>query len=106
EGQTASSFNYAIPSRGAQRLRTSGLQGSTVGGSVRVVPGGSNVSPSGLVIFATRQSGVIVAEAGVPAAGSGSAFRLYVEASGDFARGLFGSIQTGLAISNPSNGAV
>jgi hypothetical protein len=105
EGQTSSSFNYLIPSRASQRFRTSGLPGSVQVGSVRVVPAGNNVSPSGVVIFSSRQNSVTVAEAGVPAATSGSAFRLYVEVSGDFARGLIGSIQTGLAISNPSNAA-
>src|SRR5205814_10328605 len=40
-----------------------------------------------------------------PVAGNGMAFRLYVEASGDFVRKFIGSIQTGIAISNSSNAA-
>jgi hypothetical protein len=75
-------------------------------GSVRVVPGDTTASPTGLVIFSFRQSGVTTAEAGVPALSASSASRLYVELSGDFSRGLVGSIQTGIAISNPSNNAV
>jgi hypothetical protein len=43
-----------------------------------------------------------VAEAGVTAAGAGSAFRIYAEASGDFHAAAPGAIQTGLAISNAS----
>jgi hypothetical protein len=82
------------------------LSGSVQVGSVRVVPDNNNVSPSGLVIFSNRQNGVTVAEAGIPAAISGSAFRLYVEVSGDLARGLIGSIDTGFAVSNSSDAAV
>jgi hypothetical protein len=103
EGQTSSTFNYAIAPRSSQRFRTAGSAASVQTGSVRVVPAGNGTSPGGLVIFSTRQGGVTVAEASIAAASSGSAFRLYVEASGDFARGLFGSIQTGVAISNPAS---
>src|SRR5439155_11586245 len=61
EGQTSNTFNYQIPSRAAQRLRTSGTSSSVVSGSVRVVPGGNNISPAGVVVFSTRASGATVA---------------------------------------------
>jgi len=104
-GQTASSFNYSIPPRASQTFATLGAAGSVQAGSVRVVKGRTSSTPSGLVIFSLGQSGVTVANAGVTAASGGSAFRLYTEVSGDFARGMPGSIQTGLAISNSSNAA-
>jgi len=103
DGQTGTTFNYAIPARGSQKLRTVGTAGSTASGSVRVVPAAGTASPSGLVLFSSRSNGVTVAEAGVQAPSAGSVFRVYAEASGDFARGLVGSVQTGIAISNPSN---
>jgi hypothetical protein len=103
DGQTGTTFNYAIPPRGSQKLRTSGSAGSTAIGSVRVAPVANTSSPTGLVLFSFRANGVTVTEAGVPAPSTGNVFRVYAEASGDFGRGLIGSIQTGVAISNPSN---
>jgi hypothetical protein len=105
EGRTASSFNYSIAARTSQRFRTSGSSTPVQIGSVRVVPSGNSARPSGLAIFSFRKDGITVAEAGVPAASGASAFRVYVEASGDFDQTAVGSIQTGLAISNLSTEA-
>lgn len=105
EGQTGSTFNYSIPARGSQTLRTSGSSQTVRVGSLRVVPAGNIAAPAGLAIFSFRRNGVTIAESGVPAVASGSGFRIYVEASGNFDRAAIGSIQTGLAISNLSNAA-
>ena len=62
--------------------------------------GGAAVAPSGLAVFSFRKDGITVSESGVPALPTGSAFRMYAEASGTF--GEVGSIQTGVAIANPA----
>jgi hypothetical protein len=93
-GTSASSFSYTIPARSAFRLQTSGAGATTRAGWVQITPT-SGAAPSGLVVFSYQANGVRVSEAGVPALQSGSAFRLYAEASGP--------IQTGIAISNSSS---
>jgi hypothetical protein len=102
-GQPGSSFDYTIPARSSQKLQTSGVSASALAGSVRVVPAANGVAPSGVAIFSFRNGGNTVAEAGVPAAAAGNAFRVYAEASGNFAQSAVGSIQTGFAVSNLSD---
>src|SRR5262249_34539657 len=100
DGQTKTNFSYSIEARGAQRLRTSAANASTVTGSVRVTAAATTAVPSGVVVFSFANAGTTVAEAGVPAVPAGTAFRLYGEISGDFSNGVVGSIQTGIAITN------
>jgi hypothetical protein len=95
DGQSASSFPYAIPGRSARRFQTSGAGAALVSGSVRVVPTAGARSPSGLAIFAYRSGGITVSEAGVPASRALQAARMYAEVSGE-------SIDSGVAIANPS----
>lgn len=102
DGTSSSSFGYTLPPRAVVRLQTSGTAAAAVSGSVRVVPDAGMTAPSGLVIFAFRNGGVVVSEAGVPAERTGTAFRLFAETSGSFPKS--GSLQTGVAITNPSPG--
>jgi NHL repeat len=102
-GTSSSSFGYTLPPRAVVRLQTSGTAAATVSGTVRVVPDTGMSAPSGLVIFAFRNGGVVVSEAGVPSEAAGTAFRLFAETSGSFPKS--GSLQTGVAITNPSPGA-
>jgi hypothetical protein len=97
-GQSNSTFNYTIPARSSRRFQTAGQGPGTLVGSVRVTPAAGNKTPSGLAVFSFKNGGVTVAEAGVPSTRTGQAFRLYAEAR-DAANG---SIQTGIAIANPS----
>ena len=62
--------------------------------------GGDDPPPAGIAVFSLTQGGITVTEAGVPASRVGASFRVFAEASGD--ANAPGSIQTGLAISNPS----
>lgn len=96
--QVSSSFSYTIPARSSTKLQTSGSMSAVRAGSVRVTPAAGGKTPSGIAIFFFRNGGVTVAEAGVSAARTGLAFRLYAEVS-DAASG---SIQTGIAITNPA----
>lgn len=98
-GQTASTFNYTIPARSVRRLQTAGAGATIAAGSVRVVPSTGGKTPSGLIVFSFKNAGVTVAEAGVAAARTGLAFRMYAEVS-DAASG---SIQTGIAIANAAS---
>jgi hypothetical protein len=97
-GQAQSSVSYTIPPRSSRTFQTSGLGNLVQVGSGRIVPDNGNNSPDGVAIFSFKSGGVTVSATGVPALHPGNAFRLYAEASG--------SIQTGIAITNPSTSAV
>jgi hypothetical protein len=105
-GQLTNAFNnnltYSIPPRSTFEMQTSLASSSVLTGSVRIIPTGNTFAPDGLTIFSFQNRGVTVSEAGVPAASPGSAFRVFVESSGDFDQGAAGSMRTGLAIANTS----
>ena len=92
-------WSYAISAKGSAVLRTTESVLSAVRvGSVQINPEG-DVAPSAQVIFSlVNADGVVVSEAGVPAAQTGNVFRMYAEASGTpFTPG---AIQSGVAIRN------
>jgi len=97
-----SNLTYAIPPRSSFEMQTSLASSQVLTGSVRIVPTGNTTTPAGLIIFSFQNRGVTVSEAGVPAASPGSAFRVFVESSGDFDQAAIGSMRTGLAIANTS----
>jgi len=104
DGTTDTSFNYSIPGRSAKRLKTSDPGSSLKAGSVLVTPDSGNSAPTVLVIFSLNSGGVTVTEAGVLSVRAATAFRMYVEAGGNF--GDPGSLQSGFAVSNPSSDPV
>ncbi len=95
--QTAATFGYTIPGRSSRRLQTAGTNTTVQVGSVRATPTEGGMSPAGLSIFSFKVGSVTGVEAGVPAAQTGQAFRVYAEASETEA-----SIQTGIALVNPA----
>jgi hypothetical protein len=97
-GSSAASFSYTIAPRSAFKLQTAGTGPGVQTGSVSITPASASVAPSGLVVFSFQNNGVRVSEAGVPALPASSAFHMYAES--------FGSIQTGIAISNPNSSNV
>ena len=99
-GQTGAVFEYAIAADSAQRFTTSNPVGRIASGSVRATPT-SGASPSGLLVFAFTADGKTVSEAGLPALGGATGFRVPVEARGVPRQP--GSIRTGLAIANTSD---
>ena len=103
DAQVGSEFTYSIPRSTSTRLETSNPARPTVVGSVRVIADTGSSIPSGVGVFSFENGGVTVSEAGVPALTPGSAFRLYVEASGT--SGQAGSIRSGLALTNSSDTA-
>ena len=103
DGRTGSNFDYSIAPRSVKRFTTANPPGGVATGSVRAIPSSRNDAPSGLVVFSFASGGKTVSEAGVPAWPKGSAFRVYVEASG--MAGQTGSIRSGLAIANTGDTA-
>ena len=105
-GQVTNPFNndltYTIPPRSSFEMQTSLASSQVLTGSVRVIPAANTTTPTGLSIFSFRNNGVAVSEAGVSAASAGSAFRVFVESTGDFDHGAAGSMRSGLAIANTS----
>jgi hypothetical protein len=97
---SAAPQNYSIPGKSSLSVATSGLGTTVVTGSVRVVPAAGSNAPSGIGVFSFRNGGVTVMQTGVPALRVSNAFRLYAESSG--VPGQIGSIQTGIAVANPS----
>jgi hypothetical protein len=96
------SLTYSILPRSSFAMQTALASSQVLTGSVHVIPAGNTTTPAGLAIFSFESRGVTVSEAGVPAAPPGSAFRVFVESSGDFDQGAIGSMRTGLAIANTS----
>jgi len=103
-GASNSSFNYVLPPRAAVRLVTGNPPGTVQAGTVRINPSNGSVAPVAEAIFSFKSNAVTVSEAGVSALPTGTAFRMYAEASGALTQ--IGSIQTGVAIANPSSASV
>jgi hypothetical protein len=102
-GQSAATFPYSIPPRSSRRIATSG-GGILTTGSVRIIPSSGSGAPSVSNVFSYKPGAITVSEAGTPVVPAGHAFRMYAESSGK--SGEPGSTQSGIAIANPSTGAV
>jgi len=105
DGRTATSFSYSIPPRASQKLTTSGSGQIVQSGSIVIAPATGAAPPVGSAVFSFQQGGITVTQAGVPAMGSVSAYRLYAEATDSFDISTVGAIQTGLAIVNQASTA-
>jgi hypothetical protein len=92
--QTANTFSYSVPGRSSQKFVSSGAAATTATGSIQIVPTGTGGAPTPLVLFSYKPADVTVAVAGIPVI-RGTAFRMYVESSGQN-----GSIQSGLAVAS------
>jgi hypothetical protein len=104
DGVTNSTFSYTLPPRSARKLQTSGEGVTTQSGTIRVTPTAGPfrplVTPVGVGVFSYRRGSTTVSNAGVPAVTASTAFRVYVETSGNFNQPQPGWIQTGLAVAN------
>jgi hypothetical protein len=94
----ASGYPYSIPPRSVEVFRTTGVGAGTASGTVRVLPDTDAIAPVALGIFSYHPAGIVVTEAGVSSVPAATAFRMYVESSGE--PGVTGSISSGLAIAN------
>jgi Fibronectin type III domain len=83
---TASTFNYSLPPHAVVRLTTAGANLEMNTGSIRVTntsAASSNGVPDAVALISSRNSGGMVSQASVAALPPGTAYRMYVETSGD-----------------------
>jgi hypothetical protein len=102
-GQTNSSFPYTIQPRASIKLSLTSTSSETTNGTIRVVPGAGQVAPVSQAVFTFTNGNIVVTEAGV-AGVVGTGMQMYAEATG--VPFTVGSVQTGLAMANPSDKAV
>jgi hypothetical protein len=100
-GVSASRFSYTVPSRGMARLDLQHASTEIQVHSVRVIPASNSSAPKTAAVLTWQTNGVTVSEITIPAVGAGLAFRSYAETGGVF--GQAGSVQTGVAVANPSS---
>jgi hypothetical protein len=96
DGTAASSAPYTVAARSSLKLVARAATSGLSYGSVRVVPASAGAAPTPLVIFGYKPGPFTLSEAGVPVT-TGTAFRMYVEASAAPA------ILSGIAIANTTN---
>ncbi|PYS54949.1 MAG: hypothetical protein DMG13_06075 [Acidobacteria bacterium] len=104
-GQTGPQSAYSVPPRSSRRLQTAGTGDTTQTGSMRIVPATGSRAPAAVALFSLRVGGVTTMEWTLTGTRSGTAFRVYAEASGDFTAGRAGSFQSGVAIANHGSAA-
>jgi hypothetical protein len=97
--QTGNVFQYSIPPRSSQKFVTEGSQSTTATGSMRIVPDGPT-DPASEAVFSYKPQGITVSEAAGLVA-TGTAVRMYVEASG--ISGQPDNIQSGFAVASSSS---
>jgi hypothetical protein len=102
-GVSNSTFPYTIAPRSFIRMITAGA-GNVQVGSVHVTPAQNNNAPSISTTFSFVTNGITVSESTVATIAPGLTFRTYIQSSGPTTAS--GSVQTGLAIANPSSGPV
>jgi hypothetical protein len=82
-------------------MLTSGAITTGISGWARIAPSPGSAAPVGLVVFSFSKDGVTVSEAGIPGAALASSATIYAQVLRP--HGDKESIQTGVAIANPSN---
>jgi hypothetical protein len=98
-GTSNSIFNYSMLPHTGLQLRTSGGGSTTESGSVRIIPSGRG-APASAAVLSYTNNGITVTEASVAGAPSATEFQTYAETAGT--AGQAGSIETWLAMANPS----
>ena len=88
--------SFSVPDRGGQSTTSSGTAETLRVGYGRIRADAGSTTPSGIAIFQFRDSeGVLISEAGVPAAEPVIEGRIFAEVNGP--------VNTGLAIANPND---
>ena len=86
---------YSIVDRGGLSFTSSGTAETLRVGYGRIRAAAGSTTPSGIAIFQFRDKGVLISEAGVPAAEPVREGRIFAEVNGP--------VNTGLAIANPND---
>src|SRR5262249_42017571 len=102
DGQTGNQFPYSIPARSSRRFKTASGSSTTATGWIQISPA-NTPSPFAVGVLAARANNVTVSETAIAAGVAANAFRVYAELLGNFGARQAGSVQTGVAISNPAN---
>ena len=89
---------FTVPDLGGTSMSTNGGPGEMEIGYAQIRSEGGMTTPSGIAIFGFTQNGVLISEAGVPAAALVQEGRIFAEVNGP--------VNTGLAIANPNNDTV
>ena len=97
EGPVPGFSPFSIDNRGGVSLTSAGSAETVAVGYARIRPSAAGTTPSGVAIFGFTQNGVLVSEAGVPAAAPIQQGRIFAEVNGP--------VNTGLAIANPNDRA-
>lgn len=105
-GTTANTFSYSIPPNSMFSLQSEGTASTALrSGSVRVTPSNSSFFapsiPNAFALMSFKDKGVTVTETSVIAKPTGTAFRMYVEASGP--NSTTGQILSGMAVASDSS---
>ena len=88
---------FRIPEGGGVSLTSQGASRALVAGYGQVEAEAGMSLPAGLAIFGLRQNGILVSEAGVPAAAAVLEGRIFAETDG--------AVRTGIAMANPNDTA-
>ena len=94
---TSATQRFSIPDQGGVSLTSQGASPALVAGYGQVAAGAGMTLPTGLAIFGSRQDGILVSEAGVPAAAAVLEGRIFAETDG--------ALRTGIAMANPNGTA-
>ena len=88
---------FSVPDRGGISLTSQGTSPELRVGYAQVETDAGMTPPAGLAIFSSRVNGILVSEAGVPAAATVLEGRVFAETDG--------VVRTGLALANPNDTA-
>ena len=94
---TSATQRFSIPEQGGVSLTSQGASPALVAGYGQVDTDAGMTAPAGLAIFGLRQNGILVSEAGVPAAAAVLEGRIFAETDG--------ALRTGVAMANPNGTA-
>jgi len=95
---TSASAAYSFADKGGTTFSTTNSSGSMTVGYGVVSNASATASPAGVAIYGYRSNGVLVTEAGVPAAAAVLSGRTYAEVTG-----VTGVVNTGVAFANPNS---
>jgi hypothetical protein len=97
-GVTSNNFSYTIQGRSSVRFVTGNSSSTVQVGSVQITPGPGGMAPAASAIFAFKNNGITVTEAGVSSIPTATAFEIYAA----YSSVPGATIQSGVALANPN----
>jgi sugar lactone lactonase YvrE len=105
DGIVLRQLSYALEGRSAQSLPLDIQTGAVSVGGISIIPS-VGAGPSAFALISYVRDGVTVGSTAIPAGVPSRSVRLLAENRGNFPAGEPGSVQTGVAVANPSDSAV